>query len=78
MAGVTIDPAYCPFTTSIVQTNLQDGSSALTKQASQATSDDNGDYVYDFFYNKDLLPIRPTPQTQTVTLTATSSSIYGA
>ena len=79
MPGVTIDPAYCPFTTSISQTNLQDGSSALTKQESQATpDDDNGDYVYDFFYNKDLLPIRPIEQTQTVTLTATSSSIYGA
>ena len=37
---------------------------------------DLSSFKFEFFYNKDLKPIRPDPQTQTVKITVTTSSRY--
>ena len=67
----TIVPDYCPIDYSYDITNLQDGSTAFLSEPQ------NNDRTSVFQYMKDDLPIRPVPQKQIVTVTATSTSKYG-
>ena len=60
----TSDPVYCPIEYTYSETKLSAGDSAISSLG--ATTE--------FFYDKDLAPLG---QTQTVTVTATSNSIYG-
>ena len=65
----TIDPDYCLLEYSYSQTFLADGDTALVLPTPA-----NNDRTFNFSYSKDLAPLG---QTQTVTITATSSSKHG-
>ena len=58
------DPVYCEIDNTYSETKLSAGDSAISTLGSTT----------EFFYDKDLAPLG---QTQTVTVTATSNSIYG-
>lgn len=62
----TIDPAFCVIDFTYTVPDLANGNSAITRT----------EQVFDFFYNTDLSPVTPTPQTLTVTVLATSDSLY--
>jgi hypothetical protein len=68
VADFSISPDYCPFTYDVVIQPLNsDGDSAVTHET-------NSDKTFEFFYNKDLEPLG---KSQTVTVTATSTSKHG-
>lgn len=58
-----------------MSTSLTDGDG----QDASAITDPSGaqaDRTFSFFYDQDVAPVAPTAQTQTVTVTATSGSLY--
>jgi hypothetical protein len=72
MPGVAIDPAFCPFTETIVISPLKDGSSAI-----EEISDEGGVTGYEHkIYYDNLKPLGPPREKQTVTVTVTSNSPY--
>ena len=58
------DPVYCEIDYTYSETKLSAGDSAISTLGGTT----------EFFYDKDLAPLG---QTQTVTVTATSNSVYG-
>jgi len=75
MPEATIEPDYCPYTAKLEISKLNDGSTAIDSLP-EGTYTDQTSFLFNFYYDKDLKPIRPVPQTQTVTLTVTAMSKY--
>jgi hypothetical protein len=66
----TVVPSFCPLTYTYSETKLVGGE--------DDTAISRVNKIFTFSYDKDDAPVNPVAQTQTVTVTATSDSLYTA
>ena len=75
MPEAIIEPDYCAYSANLQISKLNNGATAITSDP-EGTYTDKTSFTFNFFYDTDLKPVRPVPQTQTVPLTVTAKSLY--
>lgn len=65
----SVDPAYCPLEYANSVTLLANGNNAVTEGATNSRT-------FSFYYDSDLTPADETEEIQTITVTASSKSLY--